>query len=251
MREIDIKNHTLFESYINGELNTVEEDSFIKNIEKDESFATQFNQFKMDKLAIKEMAKEELRVKAKQLLNDKLNKSDKELGSNKWQLWISVIGIMILIAISTFICTSPSEKSTPQHLYASHFELLQPSCPRSADQDISFARAMNLYAESEFDQSLAILQNLNSDENGLIETNANRNNLFIGLNNMVLENHTEAIKAFQSIEKESSYMDDAIWYEGLATLKIGEIDKAKNIFQKLIDQNHYKSKEALEILKEL
>ena len=73
MGAVDIKKYELFERYDSGEMNPEEESELIKRIKADDSWAVEYEQYQKDRLAIKELVKDQLKAKAKALLSQKKN----------------------------------------------------------------------------------------------------------------------------------------------------------------------------------
>lgn len=53
------------------------------------------------------------------------------------------------------------------------------------------------------------------------------------------------------VERQGLYKDQAIWYLGLSYLKLGDKRMARSYLQTIVNGNHFKSKEATQLLKQL
>ena len=110
---------------------------------------------------------------------------------------------------------------------------------------------MQSYLQSDFKTTLAKFEALSNEDKG------NENILFLKANALLATNQTElAIKILDKIclDKTSNYLIDAQWYEGLAYLKLGNLDKAKSRLQFISTANNGKhpyAKEANRLLNEM
>jgi tetratricopeptide (TPR) repeat protein len=69
--------------------------------------------------------------------------------------------------------------------------------------------------------------------------------LYLGLAQLGAGQAKEAIEAFRQVGSDSTYADDAQWYQALAYLKLGDIDNAKKLLQAIAAQTgHEKRGEA-------
>ena len=252
MSKIKQETYDQYDRYYKGRMSLEEQKSFESKLEEDSSIKKEYDQYLNDQILIKELAKEKLKDKARLLLENEIQTTPPENKGITWKLWIGIVSLILAALIAAVFFFNKDEKQTPQQLYASHFELLQPSFQRSTSgEEALFEKAMTFYVEGEYQKAILALQSLDLNEAASGQVNSDRINLFLGISHMANNDHEEAIIALGKVSRKSIYFDDALWYEALCNLNISYIGRTKEILEELIAKNHYKSEDAKVILDNL
>lgn len=169
--------------------------------------------------------------------------------------WIMIVVGMLMLGWVGYMgfkdgSADTSKKEAPA-LYAQYFEVLSdPGSAATRSSDIEsakqddFVRGMQSYEEGNYQEASTLLQ-----ESDNVEAN-----VFAAISEMKLDQCDSALKLLtraKSKDAEASYHDIIQWYTALCHLKVGNTSKAKSIFTELAGTEHYKSKEAAEILKHI
>jgi len=162
-------------------------------------------------------------------------------------------GICAVAAVLCFVMLffNPfKQNATSNELYASYQEL--PQWNKTTRSDIPTEDALLVKASENYNQ-----QNYEAAINN-IELHLKKNPqdsealFYIGIAKLKLGKTKEAIAIFKPIsEGRSSYSNDARWQLALSYLKIDEIEKSREILKQIPTENSSKSAKAGRLLKEL
>ncbi len=193
------------------------------------------------------------REKASQDLKETLSKVNERYQNSQkstakfWWLSASVAIILILLGTTLFL----SRKTHSQELYANYLDLSDvPSLvDRGSNDSRLLIKAQRLFDAKEYEKALQIF--INNYKNP--EQNKSAIYLYTGIAQMELNKYKEAEKTFDQLYK-SDLLDapKGIWYKALLFIKKNDISKAKEILLIISNsKNHYKKKEARNLLKML
>ena len=118
---------------------------------------------------------------------------------------------------------------------------------RGEDDDIILKRAMDAYDDQNYQRAISLLQ-------PYMEANPKQRSaaLYLGIAEMELSNYGKAESHLTDALNDPRYQQQADWYLALLYLRMNDVHKSSETLQKIIDPgNHYKDKEAREILRSL
>ena len=223
------------------------EADFQKRLKTDHQLQEAFAQHQQDLHVIRAGAKEQLKKKAALALERQEQKKVKTFSLKRPLQFAAAIAFFV---VSTFLIQNYNQSSPTPNLFATHFELPDPAGERNAStQSLAWNEAMTTYANQDFEKTIELLQPLIQQDTFLYP---DRGRLFLAISQLMIDEDQKAIKLLTSISPESSYIQDAEWYQALAYLKIENLTAAKIAFQKIVVQaRHFKQKEAKQILESL
>ena len=235
----------VLERYLAGDLTGTELSDFEKLLLIDEGLAAEVR-FQRE---LFEAILDEKKVQLRATLNDihirRNFKSRFKIYSWKTQSIAASIMVTMLLG-GSLLFNQVFNGSTEQKLYNQYF---QPETTlltvRSADVPLSSVeQGMNYYEIEEYEKAISAFS---SDANNLL------GKLYSGYSFMHLGNYEMAEAQFIAIldNHDNLLIDQAEWNLGLCYLKTGKSDKAKQIFEHIVNtQTNYKNK-ALELLNEM
>lgn len=144
----------------------------------------------------------------------------------KRYLIAAAIGILILIGIFSL----QNRGSQHEQLFASYFQA-DPGLitSMSSGNNYEFNKAMVAYKEGKYKEAIGSWEKLyqNNPQNDSL-------NYFLGAAHLANEEAAKAILYLENLSplKESRFQEESFWYLGLAYLKSGEIEKAREFISK-------------------
>jgi len=145
------------------------------------------------------------------------------------------MGRMILavaaVAIGIAIIASLFDMRTTPDLFAQNYSTPPENMTIRDDSDLDpdLQKALEAYNQENFELAAKSFSNylhFNPEDQSA--------QFYLGISLLSIEDYVKAIAYFTLLEKEANpFQNSSLWYHGLAELKLGEIDKAKNLFQKL------------------
>ena len=138
----------------------------------------------------------------------------------------AAIGLLILIGIFSL----PKGGDQNEQLFAAYFQA-DPGLitSMSAGNNYAFNKAMVAYKEGKYKEAIGSWEKLyqNNPQNDSL-------NYFLGAAYLANAEPTKAIAYFEYVYplEESSFQQESLWYLGLAYLKAGEVEKAKEFLAK-------------------
>lgn len=254
MNSINQSEYSRFEQYYENKLGAKEKRAIEEELNQNTGLKISYDRFLQDRLLIKELAKDDLRIQAAELLrknSEQENDTKKKRNVFTLPIFRIAASLAILITASVIWYNQAGPQSTDD-LFAEYFEPLQPSFSRSdASEEEQFRLAMEAYSNGDLDQAIRKLREIESTGLEGQNVNMDRIQLYLGISYLGVNDPITAIKKLGQVSPESSYYTDAIWYQCLALIKSRETESAKEILEELISINHYKSKAALKILAKL
>ena len=156
---------------------------------------------------------------------------------------LTAIGMSALWQTFTF-----KKNIEEQEIYKLYFKpLTHPDATiRGENNSTVETQAVRAYEKEDYFASVHYYENLVSDDPKNI-----KNNLFLGISLLATNQSKKSIEVFKKIYQSEEYHYDIQWYLALAYIKNKEILSAKVTLSKLISEENYYQKEALEIMKKL
>ena len=238
--------YTWIDRYLKGELTPEEMDDFEQRLRSDKEFADQVATQTQAHYVARGSARDELRKELKERFRQTHAESVQPKPSTR-PLYLFLLGAAAAIAIlMLWVFTSQPPE---QALFAQHFELPAPPSSRGEPTDTLWNSAISAYDQGAYERAAAAFDAVASDPFGPKKPAAS---LFAGISYLMTDNGTEALNRFRKIDPGSSYYQDALWYEALVYVKLGDQAMAQQALRKILEQaRHYKKKEAREILDQL
>ncbi|GEM_PF-3811143 len=227
--------------YHNGE---IEESDFKNQLASDVGLREAYELYQKDIGAIRKLAKEQLRKKAALLLNKHENKQAKFFSLKRV---LQIAAAIALLITSIFLIQNYLQPKSAEDIFADYFELAAPTNERNATpQAQNWNAAMTAYVNQDYRKSIELLISLVNQKDFPYPE---RGKLYLGLSQLMDNKPQQAIDNFGRVASESSYFQEAEWYRALAFLKMGDVERAKAVFQKIANQpRHFKEKAAQVIL---
>ncbi|MGK0364759.1 MAG: hypothetical protein ACI85O_001817 [Saprospiraceae bacterium] len=223
------------------------EEDFQKRLKSDSNLQQAFVQYQQDLKVIRAGVKEQLKRKAVLTLEIHEQKKGKLF---PFKRLLQIAAAIALLVVFIFLIKNINQTSSTTDLFAAHFELPDAAGERnSSAQSEAWNDAMVAYLNQDFEKTIDLLAPLVNQADFPF---ANRGHLYLGLSQLMQNENQKAVKHFEAINSESSFVQDAEWYLALAYLKIDDLEKTKKAFQKIVNQTrHFKQKEAKIILESL
>lgn len=251
MTSIDKKDIELLHKFLTGGLAGVELAKVEERLNMDKSFRDQYQILAKEHLLFKEQAKKVLKEEARVLLSATEEPKQQRRSIFK----IKTIGIaatlLMLLGSSFWFWQFQNRTGGQERIYATYFELPQPSYTRSPNvvSDSLYIMAMNAYEGQDFEKAVRDFDNIESKDS--LTEGKEKMTLFYSLSLSQIGRESDAISTLREISENSSFYLEAQWYMALLSAKIGNYDEARTIFTMLENQNQFKSRESGEILKVL
>ena len=171
----------------------------------------------------------------------------KQKPESNFTKWLIAAGIALLLGLFYFL--SSGSKPDTEALFAKNFEpyrnIMAPIVRSDNTQNLK-EKAFELYETRNYDKAALLFTQLYKDTNEPVY-------LFYKANSLLALGKPEAaIPLFeQHLEANDFLYDKSTWYLALSYLKSGDTDKALQYFEKVLQNNTYKVKEARKLIKEL
>ncbi len=168
------------------------------------------------------------------------------------KIWLMAASLAGLLLISTFILLnmggSGSSNLATNYLQESY---PAPSLTMGTEQvEQKWVNAIRAYQAADFTKTANEIE-------GIVKTgSANaEHHFYLGLSYLFQDNN-KAQNAISNFEKslelnKSTYAQEIAWYTALANIQLGKKDLAKQQLQNIINNKHWKHKEATKLLKEI
>lgn len=235
-RDVNISQQELetFEQFISKQMNVEEKAAFTKKLGSDIALQHKLQTVKLLLVGIKEAA---LEKKLEEFHNDltclkknRIQTSTKNFTLKRW--WIAA-SVLVIIGLSWLLFLN--RDTTEEKLFASYFQP-EPGLisPMSVSDNYLFHRAMVDYKVGDYDAALKTWENLlaSKPENDTL-------NYFVGSAYLMKEKEEMAIAHFEKViaKENSAFKNDALWYTGLALLKLNKKTQALDFIEKTEHEN--------------
>ncbi len=253
------------ERYLDGVMSTAEEEHFEKMMAEDQEMVYELSlrkkvneaiEFETLKDILDEVCKNEIHLTQKE--EQRINSLYKELNKGKrriiplhrkYKKWLAAASITLLMLFGGSMAYHLQTRDTlGNRLFDKYYEPFDETI-RYALNSNSLSLAQQKYKKGEYNNAYLLFDQLPSS----IHINSEKH-LFMGLSLMEMERFDEAIQNFDKVtqyETSVGVLPEMRWYRGLCYLRIGEIEKAKNIFRIIVNRNERQQEKASKILRKL
>jgi len=242
----------IFDRYIENSLSETERRDFDLRLADDIEFSEAFAEYSVVYKAAKLAGGEAIRKPV-----DSITSHPEDSGQGAQVIKFRTVRMLyaaavVIVLVSTGVWAFIAQSSTPQSLYADHFEAYPGLSSTSGDSDLTalWSNFSDSFAAKEYEACLIILGEVEFSEVGpdyLIH-------FYGGVCLMSIDQpeHERALKEFEEVlMTDNDFHDQALWYQGLSYLYLGNADRARDKFILLKELSKYKSVEVQEILDNL
>jgi len=235
---------TFIKRFLHAELSEKEMQEFHQQLKDDQDFAEAYKIHKlMHQHRLKEFRKS---IASPETVKPITNNNSTPI----FNILRNIAAIFILAAIS-YISFNSLNKSNDPKLLVDIFlseQFMSPGTLQSAEGDEdTWQKAIILYSKNEFEQVEAEILKINNP-------NAEQQ-LYLGLSKLYKTNPNikETISLLESIKDrpDNFHQDATDWYLALAYFKNGQHESAKPIIKLIAEGDHFKSLEAIKLLKHI
>lgn len=175
---------------------------------------------------------------------------ERRLHRNK-VLWASVASVAVLITLSILAYFLMFRTYSNEKLFNMYYEKYEgSSIVRSGiiNPDDIFTQAVQSYNNNDYDRAVILFEQV-LEKDSLNMTA----NMDLGISKMEKEKYDEAKKPFKSIinHNDNLFVEQAEWYLALCYLVTNNTARAKDLFEKILNNSSYNYKKAGEILQKL
>lgn len=230
----------LFEAYQSNSLNDKEILEFEARLSYDQEFSDEFSLYKNLEEGIRQHYRNELK--------NKFNEIDKELeneilptaNSNVRKLyWLtSAVAASLIIGILLFNFYDSENKHSQ---LAQQYWSIEEGLPVKMSTKGIYDDAMNAYKQEKWEEA----------ENLLLKINSDTAYYYLGIVNYEQKELNKTVEYFSIIPETSFWFEQSEFRLALTYLKMEQVDKAKNMLNKIANNNSLYSKQTATILKEL
>lgn len=242
----------IFDRYFENTLSETELQEFDSRLADDAEFSEAFTEYSAVVKATKLAGEAALRNSLKEIVShDDDSKKETKVIQFKAARMLYAAAVVIVL-ISTGVWAFISQSSTPQSLYADHFEAYPGLSNSRGDSDLTalWSNFSDAYSDQEYEACLVILGEAEFKEIGpdyLIH-------FYSGLCLMSMDpsDHQRALREFEEVlVSDNDFHAQSLWYQGLAYLSLGNAGRARDKFIKLRAASEFKSTEVGGILDDL
>lgn len=156
---------------------------------------------------------------------------------------------VLALAVVTITINNDLGPSTPEQIFAAHFEPYenQELTRGSTDEKQIRSSAYTAYDLKNFEEAIEIFGALTPGYKEEMD-----DAFYIGISRMELGRWESAVDILEKVvDSDSEYKIEASWYLGLSYLRMGDRDQASMIFRSFRDAGKYKSEESGKVLEEM
>ena len=237
------------EQYALGKLTAEERIAFEEKIATDPAMADALSNFRKSQMAIKAAARHQLREKTAKAYSSQVS------ATNRKYVLIQRIavaaGFLLLLAAGFWYYNQDGNAMEPDILFVQNFEMPAAPAVRSYNnpQDGKWEQTLQFYGANNFDEAIPLLSELLEDETFDQKETAK---LLWGASLLATHQADKALFILDQINDAKCYKQEKEWYRALAFLLLNKLDAAKSALEQIAGQkNHYKMKEAAQMLKHL
>lgn len=243
-------NTDIFDRYFENALNEEERQNFDAKLADDAEFSQAFAEYTAVVKAVKLAGEESIRKSLDEITTAQGQPGGKIIQFRAARMLYAAAVVVVLIGTGVWAFLSHS--STPQSLYADHFEVYPGLSNTRGDSDLTalWSNFSDSYAAQEYEACMIILGEVEFSEVGpdyLIH--------FYGGVCLMSIDQPEPKRALKEFEEvlisDNDFHAQALWYQGLAYLSLNNPERARDKFILLQDSSKYKSQEVQEILDDL
>ena len=240
-----------FDRYLKKEMTPEEVKSFLIDLEGDHQLTAEFESYQLSVKAIQESGNSKLKAVLEDIHSEQVSavEETKVVPMNRLR-WVYAAAVILALVASTLWIAS--ESSTPQSLYAEHFDVYSgPSNTRGEQGEANFwDRFAAFYANQAYEECTIMLAEAELDEvepEYLIR-------FYSGVCAMALDepDFSAALRQLQEVVVvDNDYHAQAKWYMALCYLGLDKPLEAKKVLEDLKTSSTYKSEEVDQLLGDL
>ena len=229
--------------YFEGQMDQKEKNEFESKLKSDLLLSQEYESFKYSIATVKQAGRFVLRNRLEQFESEIVNSGTTRSTIRKIPIsrYIGIAAsIVVLIGLFWFFSSSRSDQ-----LYANYFQPYEaPTSLRGDTQATEWNSLFEVYNVGDYEVVIALLEKKEFQPDYL-------RYFYLAQCYAQLErpDFNKAIKNCNLvINSDNDYVQQAKWYKGLFLVRLEKKSEAKRLFQEIIDNNDYKSKEAAEII---
>jgi len=247
MKKVD--NDQLIEGFLDGTQDSDAQKLFEDKIKSDTNFASEVAKYQKVKSTLNALGAKNLKADMQgwDKTNQKVSFQSKAISIR--QLY-AIAAVVLLLITAGVLFINNNTSMTPSEVYAKNYSPYEDMIlTRDAVEDgnSGLIRGMEAYNNQNYSKSaLHLTQYLDThqDQYGVA--------LYLAISQMENEEFEKAEESFTLAQKDSSFSQQAQWYQALAYLKAEQLERAVSGLAEISSQkDHYKSDVASAILKEL
>ncbi len=240
---MSMSNEELLNAYFEGTLSPEEQREFQRLMEENPGFR--------EDVAFRQELRQALRRQEREELRDLLSghaAKDRQFSIRRYIPVMVAATIVLLVAIGYLIMRETVEPD-PSSLYMAYFEpyenVVHPIERGNPVQDLA-SRAFYAYENENYEEAIRLFGQLAEQEpDPYID-------FYSGIVLLQLNRDQEAVRRFQDyLASDGPLKDRAEWYLALGYLKLGELEKARELLTGLRDEEAFNAEKAGRILYEL
>lgn len=242
------------EKYVNGDMTGKEKVEFEASLSADLELQQLTRSYETSLEAIRMTANDRLKESLNEYENT-LSHKGRQIKTRYWYAAAAALALLVLSASSIFLFDLiPADQKTLAQLYEEHIEIPNSSTitkrGQLAEETVHlYNEAITHYQNRNYGLAIPILGALLEDPDF---TRRSAAAFYLGLCHLYTDDTSSAIEYLSKVSEQSSFLQQAVWYTGLAYLKADDRDNAKATFLHISQlQNHYRKKEVTQILEEL
>ncbi len=245
----DERKEQLLQNYLDNKLTTKETAEFNKLIKEDNEFAADVQAFETLDHGLSSLGYQHLKNDVKSWEKEWLKDTTDETKTQSMFSFYSVAAV-ILILISVGIIFYYNSSTDPQELFAQNYTPYQDMILQRGSDDVenqSLTEGMQAYNMQQYDLAANKLNHYLSSfpsEYGAA--------LYLGISQMELDNFDSSEQNLVLAMNDPMFTQQSQWYLSLLYLKSEQTEKAREkLIEISLNKDHYKSKEASDILEKL
>ncbi len=240
---------TIFEAYLKEQMSSGERSAFEERLANEPDLKEAFKEFKAAFLLIQLAGERELKGVLHEIHEEVAGEQAPEKGRVipiRRNIWIAAAAsVALLVAIFLF----NSGPATTDELYAEHLSAYELPDVSRDDSDDPWADFTLYYLDGDHSKALHALEIIPEGDTPkyLIE-------LYRGICLQLKEDPYPlgAVEALgRTLASDNDFHDVALWYLGLAHMKLGDTVEAKRNFKKLVKMKGYRYREAEDLIEDM
>jgi tetratricopeptide (TPR) repeat protein len=237
--EAQFKHINLFEAYTEGTLSNVEVSAFEARLRNDNEFKIEFEAFQEVEKGIKQHFRTEVKNKFKQI-DSEIDKETKVIPIHpkkklsKFYLATASAAAISIIGIVFHFSTQNNYQELAQQNWP-----YEEGLPVKMEENGIYDAAMNAFKQEKWCEA----------ESCLLKNNSDTAYYYLGLINFEQHDYKKAIAFFLKVKVGSEWFEQCEYRLALNYLCLNDLNKAKEIFKKIVISNSLYAKQTVTILK--
>lgn len=237
----------LYDRYLSGLLNEIEQHQLEQQLASDERIRNDFQAYILARQALNMAGEEALRQRIRQVASSTRQRT----WSRRWSIAASVLLLLGIGCLLFWVLSpSPAERLFTAYLDAQDVYSMKARAPLEATGRLD--RAIGFYEENELEQALPLLEQVLEDAPPQ-EMVVARAVLYLGLIHLQMDRPTLALGYFREIRAADTPNEAqaARWFTALAYLATKQTTEAQARVQKICEEQGYYTPQACKLEKEL